>query len=197
MVALTAEGFVATPTPEPQTTQTHPVGIARFLVREFPYILMSMMALGGIAYRGFVGHPILGYWVFLMPIFGVLCIAGGLRYTHSRKEVVDLLWMQILHWSALLTGMYILTFTSVRSTLDDNAAALLQLMVLALGTFIAGVSTRSWRVGVVGIVLMLAVPVVSWIEMSSALIVMSLVALLLVVGLLWMAERGTVGRPAV
>jgi hypothetical protein len=197
MVALAAEGYVATPTPEQQTTRTDSVGIGRFLVRESPYILMSMMALGGIAYRGFVGHPILGYWVFLMPIFGVLCIVGGLRHTHSTKERVDLLWMQILHWSALLTGMYILTFTSVRSTLDDNAAALLQLMVLALGTFIAGVSTRSWRVGVVGIVLLLAVPVVSWIEKSSALIVMSLVALLLVVGLLWMAERRIVGRQAV
>jgi hypothetical protein len=197
MVALAAEGYVATPTPEQQTTRTDSVGIGRFLVRESPYILMSMMALGGIAYRGFVGHPILGYWVFLMPIFGVLCIVGGLRHTHSGKEVADLLWMQILHWSALLTGMYILTFTSVRSTLDDNAAALLQLMVLALGTFLAGVSTRSWRVGVVGIVLLLAVPVVSWIEVSSALIVMSLVALLLVVGLLWMGERRIVGRPAV
>jgi hypothetical protein len=32
--------------------------------------------------------------------------------------------------------------------------------------------------------------------MSSALIVMSLVALLLVVGLLWMAERRIVGRSA-
>jgi hypothetical protein len=158
---------------------------------------MLTMALGGIAYRGFVGHPILGYWVFLMPIFGLLCIVGGLRHTHSTKEVVDLVWMQILHWSAFLTGMYILTLTPVQSTLDDNATALLQLMMLALGTFVAGVSTRSWHVGVVGIVLLLAVPVVSWIEMSSVLIVLSLVALLLVVGLLWKAERRIVGRPAV
>ena len=196
MVSSTAEGIVAVPPVEQTSAHRESVGIGRFLFRESPYILMLLMALGGIAYRGFLGQPILGYWVFLMPVFGLLCIVGGLRHTNSAKEVVDLVWMQILHWSAFLAGMYILTFTPVRATLDDNAAALLQLMMLALGTFVAGVSTRSWRIAVVGFVLLVAVPIVGWIQVSSTLIVLSLVALLLVVGLLWMAERSLV-RPAV
>jgi hypothetical protein len=189
MGASNADRFVVSPPAEQQPSQSPSFGVGHFLLIESPYILMLMMALGGIAYRGFVGHPILGYWVFLMPVFGVLCIVGGLRHTGSTKEVVDLVWMQALQWSAFLVGMYVLTLRPVRGTLDDNAAALLQLMMLALGTFVAGVSTRSWRVSVVGFVLLVAVPVVSWIEMSSTLIVLSLVTLLIVVGLLWMAEH--------
>ena len=196
MVASTVGGFAATPTTRQQTGQAGSFGIGRFLLVESPYLLMLLMALGGIAYRGFIGHPILGYWVFLMPVFGILCVIGGLRHTQSAKEVVDLVWMQTLQWTAFLAGMYVLTLGPVKGTLDDNAAALLQLMMLALGTFVAGVSTRSWRVGVVGFILLIAVPVVSWIDMSGTLIGMGAITLLIVVGLFWVVERRIARRLA-
>jgi hypothetical protein len=196
MVASTADSFSVGPPAEHQPARSGSFGIGRFLVIESPYILMLMMALGGIAYRGFIGHPILGYWVFLMPVFALLCIVGGLRHTQSSKEVIDLLWMQVLQWSAFLLAMYVLTLRPVKGALDDNAMALLQLMMLALGTFVAGVSTRSWRVGLVGFILLVAVPVVSWIDMSATLIIISLVTLLVALGLFWMVERRIARRLA-
>ncbi len=192
MVASTADGFVAPAAAE----RSGSFGFLRFLLIEFPYILMLVMALGGIAYRAFIGHPIIGYWMFLMPVFCVLCIIGGLRHKKSRKEVVDLFWMQILQWSVFLLGIYVLTLGPVRAMLDDDAAALLQLTMLAVATFLAGLNTRSWRICVVGCILLAAVPVISWIDMSTTLIVVSLVTLVVVVGLLWMVERRIARRLA-
>ncbi len=196
MVASTVDDFTVTPQAERPPTHNRLSGIGRFLLMDSPYILMLVMALGGIGYRGFVGHPILGYWVVLMPVFALLCIVGGVRHTQSTREVVDLVWMQLLQWTAFLLSMYVLTLKPVQGALDDNAVALLQLMILALGTFVAGVNTRSWRICLVGFVLLVAVPVVSWVDMSSTLIVMSLVTLVIVVALFWTIERRIARRIA-
>lgn len=197
MGASAADGILhSSPAMQPPG-RTGAAGFGRFLLTESPYILILIMALGGIGYSSFVGQPILGYWLLLAPAFAVLCVIGGLRHTHSTHEVVDLVWTQVLQWSAFVLAMYVLTVAPFRVAVSGNATALLQLMMLALGTFVSGVNTRSWRIGLVGIILLLAVPVVSWIELSSTLFVLGLgIILLVVLGLFWIVERRISKRAA-
>jgi hypothetical protein len=196
MSTSTGEDFVAPSTAGKPPVPTGSFGFGRFLLIQSPYIIMLMLALGGIAYRAFIGHPIIGYWMFLMPVFGVLCIIAGLRHVQSRKEGVQLVVMQVVQWTAFLVALFVLSLGPVRSMLDDDAAALLQLMMLALATFLAGLSTRSWRITLVGCILLVAVPVISWIDMSATLVFVGFLILLVVLAVSWMIERRIARRLA-
>jgi hypothetical protein len=102
--------------------------------------------------------------------------------------------MQGLQWFGFLAAMYILTLAPVRGTLNDNSIALMQLMMLALGTFVSGVNIRSWRIGIVGVILLFFVPIVGWIDLSSTLIILGMMTLLIVLGLFWAVERRVARR---
>ncbi len=182
------------PQPQPQTRAQHE--LIRFLIADSPYIIMLAMGLLGIGYRAFVGHPIMAYWFFLTPVFAVLCLIAGFRHTRNKQEGVDLVWTQVLHWGAFLVAMYLVTVGTVRSTLDDNAVGLLQLSILALAVFLAGVHAHSWRLSVVGIVLGLAVPAVAWVNQSAVFIGMIATVVVIVVAVLWFTQRRYARRAA-
>ena len=139
MGTSTAGGMVAGPAAGQPPARPRPFGFARFLLFQSPYILMLLLVLGGITYRAFIGHPIVGYWIMLMPAFCVLCIIGGLRHTKSTKEIVELVLTQVVQWAVFLAALFVLTLGPVRSMLDDDAAALLQLTMLAVATILAGI----------------------------------------------------------
>ena len=196
MGTSTAGGMVAGPAAGQPPARPRPFGFARFLLFQSPYILMLLLVLGGITYRAFIGHPIVGYWIMLMPAFCVLCIIGGLRHTKSTKEIVELVLTQVVQWAVFLAALFVLTLGPVRSMLDDDAAALLQLTMLAVATILAGMTARSWRVALVGLLLLVAVPVISWIDMSTSLIFVGMVTLVIVVVIFWVTERRLFRRQA-
>jgi hypothetical protein len=154
------------------------------------------MGLLGIGYRAFVGHPILGYWLFLTPVYALLCLIAGFRHVRNKQEGVDLVWTQLLHWGAFLVAMYVVTVSTVRGTLDDNSVALLQLSMVALAVFLAGVHAHSWRLCVVGVVLGLAVPAVAWVNQSAVFIGMIATVAVLVVAVFWFTQRRYARRSA-
>jgi hypothetical protein len=186
MNALTADGLLQ---PAPADAPHHSHSIGHFILVDAPYIAMLVMALGGIAYRAFIGHPILLYWLFLMPVFGGLCIIAGLAHAQTKDRLVTLIWTQILHWAAFLAAMYLITLKPVQMELNDNAIALLQLTLLALGVFVAGVHATAWRICVVGIVLAAAVPAVAWVNASGTLILLCVITLVLVLVAFWLVRR--------
>jgi hypothetical protein len=50
-----------------------------------------------------------------------------------------MIWTQALHWLAFLVAMNIVLLANVQLTLTATATGLTLLMLLALGTFVAGV----------------------------------------------------------
>jgi hypothetical protein len=67
-----------------------------------------------------------------------------------------MIWTQALHWVAFLVAMNIVLLANVQLTLTATATGLTLLMLLALGTFVAGVHV-SWQICVLGIVMGLLV----------------------------------------
>ncbi len=63
---------------------------------------------------------------------------------------------QALHWLAFPGRDVLMFLPEVRGVVNDNATSLALLILLALGTFVAGVHARAWRICLVGIVLAVA-----------------------------------------
>jgi len=57
----------------------------------------------------------------------------------------------------------------VEGVLNANSTSLAMMILLALGTFVAGVQASSWRICAVGGVLFLVVPGLGWLDQSPLL----------------------------
>jgi hypothetical protein len=165
------------PSPEAKPTPL-PVKVRRFLMREWPYLVMLVVALFGVAYTSVTRRPITLYWFALAPFIGFICVMT--RWSKDRDARLHLVWTQVLHWGAVLAAMNLLYVADVGQMMSTDARALYVLTLLALGTFTAGVHIGSWRFCLVGVILALGVPAIAWLEQSALLL---LLAVVVVVGI--------------
>jgi hypothetical protein len=163
-----------------------------WLLRDLPYAAMLVLALGGIGLTAFHGPATYYYWMVLAPIYGLICVISGWGRLDTRGERLQLVATQALHWLGLVAAMWLMFLPQVRGVENDNATSLSLLILLALGTFLAGVHTRAWRVCVVGVFLAVAVPAVAWIQESAVLfLVGALLVAAVGLGFWWMWRRET------
>jgi hypothetical protein len=170
--------------PERQSQAGRKLSVTNWLLQDSPYILMLLLALGGMVF------PVpIGYWLILTPVYGIICIVAGWRHFGTREAHLQLIYTQALSWGALILAIFVLYHNKNHGVLDSNASALTILTLLALGTFVAGVQARVWRTCVVGAILFLAVPGFGWLDDSVALLVMATLAIIGVGGLAWWFEQ--------
>jgi hypothetical protein len=143
-----------------------------WLLHDAPYIAMVLLALVGVAFR----MPA-RYWVFLTPVFAVICVVAGWRHFASREARLELVYTQALGWFALMFAIYVLFNDVVQGVLNTSATSLAMMTLLALGTFFAGLHARVWRICVVGALMLVAVPCMGWLEQSALLLVGIVLAL--------------------
>ena len=86
---------------------------ANIWLRELPYAVVLILTLLGVAYTSFTKRPTTGYWEFLVPVTGVVCIWSGWRYAHGKKAQLRLIWTQAAHWLAFFAAMNLLLLPSV------------------------------------------------------------------------------------
>jgi hypothetical protein len=175
----------AKPTPDVQRFK-----LRAFLAKEWPYLLVLILALFGVAYTSFAKTPITIYWIALTPFIGVICVITRWQEAKNREQRLRLIWTQALHWGAVLVAIHLTFVADVSRMLNADARALVTLTVLALGTFTAGIHIASWRTCVVGVVLALGVPAIAWLEQSALLLVLIVVVLVaLAVPFFWRGKR--------
>ena len=163
---------MAHPQPDSPTPDRWRFSLRGFLVSEWPYLLVLILALVGVAYTSFSRTPIMAYWVVLAPFIGVICIITRWRDAETRGQRLRLVWTQALHWGAVLLAMHLLFVADVERMMNADASALAALTVLALGTFTAGVHITAWRICLVGVVLAAGVPALAWLEQSTLLVLL-------------------------
>lgn len=161
-------------TQEPPVSASGPAknDLGAIVAREWPYILILALALVGVAYSSLTRTPITLYWIILAPLVGVICVVTRWRAAASREERIRLIWMQALHWLAVLAAIQLMFVAVVGRMMNSDATALETLTLLALGTFTAGVHIASWRICLVGLLLALGVPAIGWLEESTLMIVL-------------------------
>src|SRR5262245_64599486 len=182
--------------PDDLTADTRRFRPRAFLAKEWPYLVVLILALFGVAYTSCARTPLTTYWVALAPFIGVICVVTRWRDAESRDQRLRLIWTQALHWGAVLVAMHLMFVADVSRMMNADASALAALTVLALGTFTAGVHIASWRIGLVGIVLALGVPAIAWLEQSALLLLLAVVVLAAVIApFVWHDKRGSEHRP--
>ncbi len=157
-----------------------------FWIRELPFSLVLILTLLGVAYSSLLKQPIMGYWELLAPVIGLVCVGSGWSSASDRNARMRLIATQALHWAAFLLVMNMMLLPGVQAILNSNATGLAVLMLLALGTFTAGVHILSWQICLLGIIMALCVPAAAWIEASALIVALiSMAAMALGVVLWW------------
>ncbi|ALK10082.1 hypothetical protein [Blastochloris viridis] len=157
-----------------------------FLMREWPYLLILLFGLFGVAYTSISQTPMRGYWIALTPFIGLVCIIIRWRDAADRDERLHLVWTQCLHWVAVLLSMQLLFIADVARMMNSDASALSVLTLLGLGTFLAGVHIGSWRICLVGVILGAGVPEIAWLEQSALFLLLVVVVLVgIVAPIIW------------
>jgi len=171
------------------TDAARPAGIKHWLLRELPYAVMLALALGGIVVTSFRGSTTHVYWMVLAPVYALIVVAAGWRRLETGADRMRLIVTQALHWLAFLGAMWLMFLPEVRGVVNDNATSLALLILLALGTFVAGVHAAVWRICAVGIFLALSVPAVAWIQDSAMLLLVGVLLVAAVVAVFWWMWR--------
>jgi hypothetical protein len=165
-------------------------GLWSWLLWDLPYAVMLVFALGGIVLTSFRGAAMYYYWMALAPVYGLICIISGWPKLETGQARMRLIATQALHWLAFVAAMWLMFRPEVRGVVNDNATSLTLLILLALGTFVAGVHAGAWRICAVGVFLAASLPAVAWIQESSMLILVGALLLALAgFGFWWMWRR--------
>jgi hypothetical protein len=155
-------------------------GIAHLVWQQLPYLVALVLAIAGVAYTNVSRQPLVGYWEFLALAIGVVCIVTKWPELEDRESRLRLIWTQALHWIAVLVAMNIILASGVQQMLPTPATSLVLLTLLALGSFLAGVSLLSIQIAFLGLVMGLAVPAISWLQQS---VIFFLLGAVLLIGL--------------
>jgi hypothetical protein len=151
---------------------------ASFLRRKMPYVAVLLLAIVGVAYTNISHQSLAGFWEFLAIAIGVVCVATEWPNLDNRKARFRLMWTQALHWATFLVMMNIMLLPHVQSMVPAPANSLVLLMLLALGTFLAGVNLLSLQICFLGLAMAFAVPAIAWLKQSALFLVLAAVLLI-------------------
>ena len=168
-------------------------GMTHFLWQQLPYIIALVLAVAGVAYTNASHQPLIGYWEFLALAIGVVCVINKWPELDNKVDRWRLIWTQAMHWVAVLVAMNIVLMSGVQQLLPTPATSLVLLTLLALGTFLAGVSLLSPQIAFLGLAMGVTVPAISWLQQS---IIFFLLGAVLLIGLgitLWLSQDRSPG----
>ncbi len=157
---------------QPDPAAEEPAWTRRFLASNWPYLIMLLLALSGVATSSLARRLTIPYWEIVVPIFAVASFFARGEY-RDRAERIKAIRQDALHWVAVFAAMRLLMLPQIFELLGADAAPLVLLTVLALGLFTSGNLIGSWRIGLVGVLLAAAVPATAWMERSTLLILLA------------------------
>ena len=172
----------------PATEQAERSG--SLVLRELPYLVVLAMTMIGVAYTSAARQPLVLYWEVLALTVFALCIFAGWKRTEGRDARVRMLWTQALHWLAFLAALNIVLLPGVQRVLTASSTGLTLLMLLALGTFVAGIHL-SLRICLLGLTMALAVPAIAWLKQSALFLLLATIVLVAIALAVWWIRSNT------
>jgi hypothetical protein len=166
------------PEPDPEV-ESHPDKFVSMstVLHNLPYIAALALAIFGVAYSNFAGHAITGYWEFLAIAMAFVCVATGWPNAPDRQTRLTLLWTQAAHWIAVLVTMNLVLLRGFQQVMPVQAVGLVLMLLLGLGTFLAGINLVSARICFLGFAMAMSVPAMTWLKQASLLLALAAVAI--------------------
>jgi hypothetical protein len=171
--------------------QPEPLTVTGFVSQEWPYLLMIVLSIVGVAVSAVATESSLLFWQVLAPVFGLICIATQWQRVYPKGKHWRLVATQVLHWGIFALSMQLIFLPEVQRAIDAFMTGLILLYLLALGTFLVGVYYAAWRLCVVGVFLGLAVPVLALFEEWAMTLVLIGVVL---IAAIYIYDRFRAGR---
>jgi hypothetical protein len=159
--------------PEPETSLPVPANVAAILAA----IMMLLALIGaGVTLANVAWAE--KYWLTLVPVFGLICIAAAWTRTRTLDRTVT---RQVLHWLAVAITIAV-NFSFFRRSGEQTSVAtgLSTLLILALGCLLAGVHLE-WMFALVGLFLLAIAIMVSVAQEYMALALLVGAALIVIV----------------
>lgn len=164
---------------------------ARSRAGTLPHILVLGMTLAGVAYTSMTRQPVGYYWEAVAVVIGVICVVYGWPSAPDWRARWILLRTQVLHWGAFLVAMSLVFAPSVQAVVNADSTSLVILLLLALGTFVAGAHLPSWRMCLNGTIMALCVPAIAWLDQSALLVTLVFLLAAAAAGwFVWLQWRG-------
>jgi hypothetical protein len=157
-------------------------------------IIMLLLALLGVGLTTTNWGIAQTFWISLVPVYGLLCIATAWSRAHYEEGSQLMILRQVFHWLGIAVALGLDFY--VRGTGEEPAAAASfnAILLLALGCYLAGVHLE-WLFSLVGVLLTLLLFVVVKAEQYLWLIaVVGLVAAAVMIWLIRLVNR-TEQRP--
>ena len=158
--------------------------------REFPYLLILVLAAAGAGWVSLTRQPIVRYWDVVAVIVAAVAIIEGWSKVHDRAGHWRLVWTQVLHWAAFLIAMNLVFLPSMQAVLTTDALSLTVLLLLGLGTFVSGVHTVSPLMAANGVFMALCVPAIAWLDRTALVVGLAVVVIAAAIALFfWLRRR--------
>lgn len=147
-----------------QLKKTSSEGIKTVRYDGYIFAILMFLSVLGVAFTDASGRLSQWYWLAMVPVFFGSCLY--LEWQTSLESGVPaktILLKQIQHWLGLLVGVYLTFRLRDIGSFDNQATGLILLLLLALTTFLAGV-TMGWLFRLLGIFLALSLLFVAYME---------------------------------
>jgi hypothetical protein len=157
-------GMAHYPPPAPTPPHHVPSNVAAILA-----VIMMLLALIGAGAALANASWAERYWLYLVPIYGVICTIAAWFHTRRIDRAVI---RQILHWCAVgLTILVDFNFLHHSGEQTATATGLSSLLLLALGCLLAGIHLE-WMFALVGLLLLATAVFVSVAQEYMALVLL-------------------------
>jgi len=153
-------------------------------------ILMIVLALLGVGLTTARSDYALTYWVALVPVYGLLCVATAWRRAAPNKQAGSkLVIQQVFHWIGIAAALGF-DFLIRRSGEETAVAASLNvLLLLALGCYLAGIHFERLFILVGVLLCIIFVIVIKATEYEWLVFVIGGVVIAALLGVLWLVGR--------
>jgi hypothetical protein len=178
------------PTTSTTTTPNRLTGRLRRLT-VYEYIQLALMALAviGVGITYFLPDKSYPYWLSMVPVFGIACTS--IEWSRLRRQNLDT-WKtvrnQLYHWFGVLVSVYLVHMLLNIQQLTKQNAGLVVLLVLALGTFLAGIQL-GWRLILLGAFLWVILVMAAYLQ--GSLWVMILIGLVMISLFIYLRSRSS------
>jgi len=164
-------------------------GVARRHLEEIVLVALVVLSGVGVAINDYNPASAFRYWLWMTPLFGVISIVAAWARARRRNEAVSrVVQTQVMHWLGVGGAVYLVYLLQSTGRMENEAAGLAALIVLALASFLAGVHS-DWRLSLVGVVLAVTVVGFAILEQIIWVVVIPVMGLAVVALLIYMRTR--------
>jgi hypothetical protein len=173
---------------DPTTKTTRPTRrLLQLSAYEYIQLALLVLVVIGVGISYFLPDKSYRYWVAMVPVFGIACTSS--EWSRLRRQNLGI-WKtvrnQLIHWFGVLVSVYLVHMLLNIQLLTKQNAGLIVLLVLALGTFLAGIHL-GWRLYVLGAFLWIILVMAAYLQ--GSLWVMILVGVVMISLFLYLRSR--------